>query len=552
MLRLVVILQCLFRAPGQLCLALLWRLFGLKVRARNILARVAARTPSAYRLWIATKENRARQENALGCERPLHTDMAIVIVVGSNEEFLQLQQTVHHSLSLKGVRRVCILAEEHITRSDFNFISPDILITNIFDELCVTKLVESRCRFAVFIKSGDRLSSSVHYEYTEAFRSGTEICYSDDDQIDDGVRKDPYFKPDWNSLLFSFQDYISYSSAILLQQPWPHTRISASEIGGLVARLVTSASNKPIHIPSILHHRTVRDTKRTNDLCQIPLPSNGTINECKVSIIVATKDKPDLLEKCISSIQLLSWKNREIIVVDHDSIEKPTIDLLRLIEHDGVKIIKYSGEFNFSALNNRAAEIANGDYLCFLNNDVECDDPDWLSRLMVHAIDERVGAVGPMLVYPNGMIQHAGIVLGVGGAAGHAHRFHDPAKTGYFDRARLPQHISAVTGACMVVRKANFEKVGGFDETRFQVAFNDVDLCLKLQAMGLANVYEPRSVLIHHESISRGSDRERRNRKRFEKELMQLKMVWSTDKIVDPFHNPNLSRLIEQFLIDVF
>ena len=209
------------------------------------------------------------------------------------------------------------------------------------------------------------------------------------------------------------------------------------------------------------------------------------------------------------------------------------------------------GPFNFSALNNAAVKHARGDYLCFLNNDVEMVDGDWLFLLIRQAMRSDVGAVGARLLYPDGALQHAGVVTGVGGGAAHAHRNLRDADGGYFLRDRLPQQVSAVTAACLVVSKEKFLEVGGFDEVDFPVAFNDVDLCLKLNARGWQSFYEPRAILIHHESKSRGSDSAKENRQRFAGELAALKRHWRTDQLRDPFHHPHLSPFCEQFHISV-
>jgi GT2 family glycosyltransferase len=202
-------------------------------------------------------------------------------------------------------------------------------------------------------------------------------------------------------------------------------------------------------------------------------------------------------------------------------------------------------------LNNAAVRQARSEILCFLNNDVEMTDPDWLTLLVGHAKKADIGAVGALLLYPDRTIQHAGVFTGIGGGAGHAHRFQSSDETGYFDRARLPQRVSAVTGACLVVEREKFLAVGGFEEDLFPVAFNDLDLCLKLNAHGWQSFYEPRAVLIHHESKSRGSDSSRANRARFAGELAALKRKWGTDRFTDPYHHPRLSPFCEQFLIAV-
>jgi GT2 family glycosyltransferase len=182
---------------------------------------------------------------------------------------------------------------------------------------------------------------------------------------------------------------------------------------------------------------------------------------------------------------------------------------------------------------------------------VEVLETDWLELLVRQAIKPDIGAVGARLLYEDMTVQHAGVVTGIGGGAGHAHRFLRRHETGYFDRARLPQRVSAVTAACLVVAKEKFLAVGGFDEQDFPVAFNDVDLCLKLNERGWQSFYEPRATLIHHESKSRGSDATKSKRARFAGELAALKRKWGTDQACDPYHHPNLSRFCEQFLIAV-
>ena len=192
---------------------------------------------------------------------------------------------------------------------------------------------------------------------------------------------------------------------------------------------------------------------------------------------------------------------------------------------------------------------ARGKLLCLLNNDIEVMAPDWLEIMATQALRTDVGAVGAQLLYPDGRIQHAGVVIGVGNAAGHAHRFVHPSDKGYFRRHALPQFTSAVTAACLVVARDRFLAVGGLDERNFVVAYNDVDLCLRLNQRGWQSLYEPRAVLVHHESVSRGHDLDPVGATRFANELAALKRIWHTDQIVDPYHHPQLSRAAEQFSI---
>ena len=212
-------------------------------------------------------------------------------------------------------------------------------------------------------------------------------------------------------------------------------------------------------------------------------------------------------------------------------------------------MLRHSGAFNYSAINNHAAAQAQGSLLCQLNNDIEMTDPRWLATLATQALRPEVGAVGARLLYPDGRIQHAGVVIGVGNAAGHAHRFLRPEEEGYFNRHNLPQFTMAVTAACLVVERDKFMAVGGLNEQDFAVAFNDVDFCLRLNQRGWQSLYEPRATLIHHESVSRGLDRDPVGAARFAGELAALKRLWKTDEIYDPYHHPELSRASEQFAV---
>ena len=190
-----------------------------------------------------------------------------------------------------------------------------------------------------------------------------------------------------------------------------------------------------------------------------------------------------------------------------------------------------------------------GDPQNLLNNDIEVREAGWLATMATQALRPEVGAVGARLLYPDGRIQHAGVVIGVGNAAGHAHRFLHPDEEGYFQRHSLPQFTAAVTAACLVVEREKFLAVGGLNETDFAVAFNDVDLCLRLNQKGWQSLYEPRATLIHHESVSRGLDRDSVGSARFSGELAALKRLWKTDEIYDPYHHPHLSRASEQFAV---
>jgi GT2 family glycosyltransferase len=269
----------------------------------------------------------------------------------------------------------------------------------------------------------------------------------------------------------------------------------------------------------------------------------------KVSIIIPTRNARQLVQQCIESIHSkTTYANFEILLVDNGSDEPESLAYFSQLAQQGqVRLLKDPGVFNFSRINNDAARAATGDYVVFLNNDIEVITPGWLTELISHAQRPGVGAVGAKLWYPNNTIQHAGLVL-VAGLAGHAHLGKPRGDDGYFGRASLTQSYVAVTGACLCMSRSLFDTIGGFDET-LAVAFNDVDLCLRLHDQGYRNVYTPFAELYHHESASRGYEDTPEKKARFEKEATILRERWLPLLINDPFYNPNLSLTGEPFTL---
>jgi GT2 family glycosyltransferase len=250
-----------------------------------------------------------------------------------------------------------------------------------------------------------------------------------------------------------------------------------------------------------------------------------------------------LLKPCLESIRSrTAYAPFEIIVLDNGSIEEETKIFLRKSSRDnGIRVVPDSGPFNYSRLNNRAAVEARGAILVFLNNDTEIDEAGWLTEMVSHAARKEVGAVGARLWYPDGTLQHGGVILGLGGVAGHAFPHIPRGHPGYFNRAMLQQNCSAVTGACMAMRKEVFEELSGFDEENLGVSFNDIDLSLRLTQAGYRIVWTPYANLIHHESASRGHQRTRDEQTEFERAVDYMQTTWGAELMHDPFYNPNLS-----------
>jgi GT2 family glycosyltransferase len=261
-----------------------------------------------------------------------------------------------------------------------------------------------------------------------------------------------------------------------------------------------------------------------------------------VSVIIPTRDRVELLRTCVESVLARTrYSSFEVVVVDNRSSDAAALAYLdELRQRDRVVVVAYDAPFNYSAINNFAASISRGELLCLLNNDIEVISEDWLSEMAAQASRADVGAVGAMLYYPNDTIQHAGVILGVGGIANHAYAGQRRGHAGHGARALVAQNLSAVTAACLVVRRSLYERMGGLDE-EFKVAFNDIDFCLRLREAGYRNVWTPFAELYHHESASRGSDADPENAERFLGEIRRMRQRWGTSLQWDPAYNPNLS-----------
>jgi GT2 family glycosyltransferase len=271
----------------------------------------------------------------------------------------------------------------------------------------------------------------------------------------------------------------------------------------------------------------------------------------QVSLIIPTRDRVDVLSCCISSIlERTTYQHFEIIIVDNGSVESATLQYFESLQGlASARIIASPGKFNYSALINLGARHAKGSILGILDSDVEVISPEWLEEMVSHASRPEIGCVGAKLYYPDNTIQHAGIILGIGGVAGHAHKYLKRSDTGYFDRLAVLQQLSAVTAACMVVRTSVYRESGGMDEVNLPIAFNDVDLCLRIGRLGYHNLWTPFAELYHHESYSRGLDTNPEHLDRFQSEYRYMQHTWKEQLSCDPYYSPHLSRSIEDFSI---
>ena len=428
----------------------------------------------------------------------------------------------------------------------------------------------------------DELRPHALLEVVEAIarRPGLGLVYSDEDKIDaQGRRFHPYFKPDWNPDLLLSQNYVCHftviRTALVRKVGGFRSGFEGSQDHDLFLRCTRQLAAEQIHhVPKVLYHwRAIagstaleRDSKdyaavagaravsehvraldpyaRVEELPHGHYRVRWTVPEPapKVSIIIPTRDRVELLRTCVESIITKSrYSNFELVVVDNQSSDPGALDYLESLRgRKGVRVLAYDAEFNYSAINNWAVGQCDGALVCLLNNDIEVIDEDWLAEMVGFACRPGTGAVGAMLHYPDDTIQHAGVILGVGGVANHAYCHEAAGYPGLGARALVAQNLSAVTGACLLVRKELYKRVGGLDE-RLKVAFNDVDFCLKLQEAGYRNVWTPFARMYHHESASRGADDTDEKAARFLGEVSLMRKRWEAVLDCDPAYNPNLS-----------
>lgn len=448
--------------------------------------------------------------------------------------------------------------------------------------------------FVALLDNDDELAINAFYEVVKVLNENPELdlIYSDEDKIDmDGNRSDPAFKPDWSPDLLLGTNYISHLGV--------YRRSILEEIGGflkgyegsqdydLVLRFTEKTTKERIkHIPKVLYYWRMLPTSTAVDqgskgyafeaglrAVQDALvrrginghATHGAANglydvyydiesEKLVSIIIPTKNGYKDVQRCVSSIiEKTTYQNYEIIMADNGSTDPKMHELYAEFEQQlpgRFFVESIDIPFNFSTINNRAAKKAHGEYLLFLNNDTEVITENWLTLMVSFAQQERIGCVGAKLLYPNNTVQHAGVILGLGGVAGHGHYGYPHGDLGYFGRLAINVNYSAVTAACLLIKKADFDAVGGFEEA-FTVAFNDVDLCLKVQALGRDNVWLHEAELYHFESQTRGYDDKGKKKKRFEQEKVMMEEKWGPLIENDPFYNPNLTRDIPNFSLRI-
>ncbi len=372
-----------------------------------------------------------------------------------------------------------------------------------------------------------------------------ELVYWDEDCIDDAAQRTGWhFKPAWSPSLLQVSNYLG--PQVLMRRETigalgEREAARDSHHHDLVLRLTEQVEPRAIvHLAKLLTHVPVDNPDPPS--VRVAPKKQASVREPRVSLIIPTRDQADVLETCIRSIRTrTAYKNYEILIVDNGSVEDRTKQLFtELGSNSSICVLSRTEPFNFSKLNNFAAREAAGEILGLVNNDVEVTKEDWLDQMVALAARPQTGCVGAKLLYPDGSIQHAGIVIGLGGVAGHVHRFARRDDPGYLNRLNHIQEVSAVTAACLLVRKQVFQQVGGLDES-LTVAFNDVDFCLRVRSAGYLNLWTPFAELIHHESVSRGRDFTPSKARRFAEEYGTMQSRWGAALMNDPYYSPHLT-----------
>ncbi|MDP4005192.1 glycosyltransferase family 2 protein [Methylobacterium sp. NEAU K] len=592
-----LVLRAFLREPGLTLQALSWRGLGKKVRARGFLGRALRhRRVTGYEAWIRTHALRRSERDGIAAEIAAWADPPLIsVLMPVHDPDPKVLRAALASLraQLYPHWELCVV-DDASTRPAIGRIlgraaaaDPRIRVLVRSENGHIARATNDALGLArgvacAFMDHDDALTEDALYEVARALRldPDLDLIYSDEDKIDGrGRRFEPHFKPGFDRELLYAQNYINHLTVVRTEAVRAvgglRPGFEGSQDHDLLLRLTDGLDPARIrHIPRVLYHwRAAQgsgtfsdralgraEAARLRALDEVVAPWGGRAERGpagfnrlirplpepppRVSAIIPTRDRAEILSVTLDGLLGgTDYPDIEVVIVDNDSREPETAALFARYRGDPrVRILAVPGAFNFSDLSNRGAAAATGPVLLFLNNDVEVLEPGWLGELVRQAVRPEIGAVGAKLLYPDRTIQHGGIVLGIGGVAGHSHLGVPDDDPGYFCRMVLAHEVSAVTGACLAMRARVFEEVGGFDAVALKVAFNDVDLCLKIRRAGYRIVWTPFAKLIHHESKSRGAEDTPEKRQRFEGEVLTMLARWGPELRADPYYNINLSR----------
>jgi GT2 family glycosyltransferase len=533
--------------------------------------------PSPKQLQKQYDSNIQYQEQVIARNEVIKSSALSQLFIFINEySVLRLKETVdsalRQSIAFESIIVLCCKKEKEGVSKLISSYDKGITVTTELNEdqfMSLTNL------FLIF--QGDTLHQECHQMLRHYSTLKSQVIYTDIDYIDaSGKRTAAEFYPDWNKELLISTLYIRTGVHIRSVSRALFDKLQKIRIGEDLSLLclwlnMADEQHSIQHIPLVLVHcdskkQAISDTvpkklksllkcekldiklDKKTDVLSVLWPSQ---QNPLVSLIIPTKNRKELVKSCIDSIIAKSeYQNFEIILVDNNSDDPLSLEYFaQLSRHEKIRVISYPKHFNYSAINNFAAKHARGDILGLINNDIVVIEPTWLSLMVGHVLREEVGCVGAKLLYSDGRIQHAGVVLGYGGGAGHSHKYFPQLHNGYLKRLIATQNYSAVTAACLLVKKSDFDHVGGLDEVNLAVAFNDVDFCLKIAELGKSNIYCAEAVLYHLESVSRGLEDTADKIKRFESEIDFLKKKWHKSINHDPAYNYNLTLKRENFAI---
>ncbi|MDI5933043.1 glycosyltransferase family 2 protein [Halomonas kalidii] len=563
--------------------ALSWRQVALREYETTFVSLCSRRN---YRHWVETLE---RRPDALAVGDGLATlsppSVLVVLPMGATSSPSALQATL---ASLRGQavttwRAVAVVADpvRQAALADELAREPGLRVAG---QAC-----PAPHEWVLCMSPGDRLADQALHSLAAALEANprAQLVYGDEDRIDaEGGRQAPRFKPAWNPDLLLSQAYLG--RAVFFRgdawqalaagreppggrapEPWVHELAL-----GFLARWGEQAAARCAHVGRILYHALdalpgvpaehwptlVRHHLQERGLMaevgpgllpgsvrvRWPLPEPAPL----VSLLVPTRDGVEILRPCVDAIlERTAYRHFELLILDNQSRCPETLAYMAAVSRRDprVRVLRWDHPFNYSAINNFGASQARGSVIGLINNDVEPIDGAWLDELVSQACRPDIGCVGAKLYYPDGTIQHAGVILGLGGVAGHAHRFFQRHEEGYGGRLKLVQNLSAVTAACLLLRREVFDAVGGLNESDLAVAYNDVDLCLKVREAGYRNLWTPHAELYHHESVSRGADDTPKKRARALREADYMRRTWGKLLDTDPAYNPNLTLIHEDF-----
>ena len=541
-----------------------------------------------YRNHQAAAEELERQKGETFAYMPLIS--ILVPVYNTPEEFLkQMIQSVRRQTY--GNWELCIANADPANESVARILKvasardPRIRVTDVPENEGIAQNTNAALRIAGgeyigLLDHDDLLAPDALFEIVRAVneKGRPDVLYTDEDKVSTDLAEhfQPHMKPDFNKDLLRSNNYITHffvaSRALLDQVGGLDSAYDGAQDYDLILRC-TERADGIVHIPRVLYHWRVHksstadnpaskmyafeagkraieahlrrcgekaEVSRTKDLgfYRVNYKLEG---EPLISIIIPNKDHQEMLAACLRSVERSAYRNYEIIIVENNSTEEQTFSYYRKIQSERVRIVHWPGEFNYSAINNFGVQHAKGEYIVLLNNNVEVITEDWLSQMAANCQRKDVGIVGAKLYYPDDTIQHAGIVIGIGGIAGAVFVGLPRRYTGYLHKASVQQDLSAVTAACMMVRRTVYTEAGGLDEA-LKVAFNDVDFCLRVREKGYLVVYDPYVELYHYESKTRGAEDTREKARRFYSEIEFMRSRWlNILKEGDPMYNPNLT-----------